>query len=53
MIRFNSELLQVVVWSGSSWLQIVRASAGGNNGSTPDRQQQMFKNNGRRCCCRW
>ena len=37
MIRFNSELLQVEVWNGSSWLQIVRASAGGNNGSTPDK----------------
>ena len=35
MIRFNSELLQVEVWSGSAWLQIVKASSGGNNGSTP------------------
>ena len=35
MIRFNTEELQVEVWNGSSWLQIVRASAGGNNGSTP------------------
>lgn len=37
MIRFNTEELQVEVWNGSSWLQIVRASAGGNNGSTPDK----------------
>ena len=35
MIRFNRELLQVEVWSGSAWLQIVKASSGGNNGSTP------------------
>ena len=34
-IRFNSELLQVEVWNGSDWLQIVKASSGGNNGSTP------------------
>ena len=44
MIRFNTEELQVEVWNGSSWLQIVRASAGGNNGSTPATEQQMFKN---------
>ena len=37
MIRFNTEELQVEVWNGSSWLQIVRASAGGNNGSSPDK----------------
>ena len=35
MIRFNTEELQVEVYNGSSWLQIIRASAGGNNGSTP------------------
>ncbi len=35
MIRFNSELLQVEVWNGSSWLQVVKASSGGNNGGTP------------------
>ena len=35
MIRFNSELVQVEVWSGSSWLQIIKASTGGNDGGTP------------------
>ena len=35
MIRFNTEELQVEVYNGSSWLQIIRASAGGNDGSTP------------------
>ena len=35
MIRYNSELLQVEVWNGSDWLQIVKASSGGNNGATP------------------
>ena len=35
MIRFNSELLQVEVWNGNSWLQVIRASAGGNDGGTP------------------
>ncbi len=34
MIRFNTEELQVEVYNGSSWLQIVRASSGGNNGGT-------------------
>ena len=35
MIRFNSELIQVEVWSGSSWLQVIKASSGGNIGGTP------------------
>ena len=32
--RFNSELLQVEVWSGSAGCRL-KASSGGNNGSTP------------------
>ena len=35
MIRFNTELLQVEVYNGSSWVQVIRASAGGNDGGTP------------------
>jgi len=35
MIRFNTEELQVEVWSGSSWMQVIKASSGGNNGATP------------------
>ena len=34
MIRFNTEELQVEVYNGNSWLQVIRASSGGNNGGT-------------------
>ena len=35
MIRFNTEELQVEVWNGSAWTQVIKASSGGNDGGTP------------------